>query len=96
MSYHNPPTVPRKSATFDDYTLSEIRRAANTGISAVFDPVGRVLGSQKLGTAGYIDTILPAPLPETVYGRFGDLVFFLLLACVTGLAIALKPDNCGA
>lgn len=72
-----------------------LARAANTGISAVFDPVGRVLGSQKLGTAGYIDTILPAPLPETVYGRFGDLVFFLLLACVTGLAIALKPDNCG-
>src|SRR3954452_11131562 len=32
MSYHNPPTTPRKSATFDDYTLSEIRRAAATGI----------------------------------------------------------------
>ena len=27
-----PPTTPRKSATFDDYTLSEIRRAAATGI----------------------------------------------------------------
>ena len=27
-----PGTVPRKSATFDDYTLSEIRRAAATGI----------------------------------------------------------------
>ncbi|WP_333794672.1 FMN-binding glutamate synthase family protein [Hyphomicrobium sp.] len=32
MSYHNPPTTPRMSATFDDYTLSEIRRAALTGI----------------------------------------------------------------
>src|SRR5277367_895720 len=32
MAYVNPPTVPRKSATFDDYTLSEIRRAATTGI----------------------------------------------------------------
>jgi methylamine---glutamate N-methyltransferase subunit C len=32
MSYHNPPTTPRKSAVFDDYTLSEIRRAATTGI----------------------------------------------------------------
>ena len=28
----SPHTVPRKSATFDDYTLSEIRRAAATGI----------------------------------------------------------------
>lgn len=27
-----PTTVPRKSATFDDYTMSEIRRAAATGI----------------------------------------------------------------
>ena len=32
MSYDNPPTHPRKSATFDDYTLSELRRAAATGI----------------------------------------------------------------
>ena len=32
MSYHNPATPPRKSATFDDYTLAEIRRAAATGI----------------------------------------------------------------
>src|SRR6201996_2549694 len=32
MSYQNPPIFPRKSATFDDYTLSEIRRAATTGI----------------------------------------------------------------
>ena len=32
MTYTNPPTTPRKSARFDDYTLSEIRRAAETGI----------------------------------------------------------------
>ena len=32
MSAPTPRTVPRKSATFDDYTLSEIRRAAATGI----------------------------------------------------------------
>src|SRR6188472_3692502 len=32
MTYRNPPTTPRKSATFDDYNLSEIRRAAATGI----------------------------------------------------------------
>src|SRR5438045_6056443 len=32
MSYQNPPTKPRPSATFDEYTMSEIRRAAATGI----------------------------------------------------------------
>jgi methylamine---glutamate N-methyltransferase subunit C len=32
MAHDIPRTTPRKSATFDDYTLSEIRRAAVTGI----------------------------------------------------------------
>ena len=32
MSQNGTKTTPRKSATFDDYTLSEIRRAATTGI----------------------------------------------------------------
>jgi len=32
MASDIPMTTPRKSATFDDYTLSEIRRAAATGI----------------------------------------------------------------
>jgi len=32
MSNKIPQTLPRKSATFDDHTLSEIRRAASTGI----------------------------------------------------------------
>ncbi|MAU94838.1 MAG: FMN-binding glutamate synthase family protein [Fulvimarina sp.] len=32
MTYHNPPTPPRRSATFDDAAMAEIRRAAATGI----------------------------------------------------------------
>jgi hypothetical protein len=32
MDPNVPRTPPRKSATFDDYTLAEIRRAAATGI----------------------------------------------------------------
>ena len=32
MAHDIPRTTPRKSASFDDYTLSEIRRAATTGI----------------------------------------------------------------
>ena len=32
MDLDTPRTTPRKSATFDDYTLSEIRRAASTGL----------------------------------------------------------------
>ena len=32
MDMDDPPTTPRRSATFDEYSLSEIRRAAATGI----------------------------------------------------------------
>jgi apolipoprotein N-acyltransferase len=67
-----------------------LARSANTGISGMIDPVGRVLGKLPLDTAGYVDTILPAPLPPTLYARFGDTIFFLMLALVAGIAIALR------
>ncbi|MCA0871835.1 apolipoprotein N-acyltransferase [Seohaeicola saemankumensis] len=54
-------------------------RAANTGVSAVIDPLGRVRRSIPLGEAGYADAALPAPLPPTLYARTGDLPVILLL-----------------
>ncbi len=55
-------------------------RAANTGISSVIDPYGRVLGSLPLDTAGVLDSRLPKPVKDpTVYGRYGDLPFLILL-----------------
>ena len=46
-------------------------RAANTGISAVVDPLGRVIKSLPLGTEGILDARLP-PLPPTIFERVGD------------------------
>jgi apolipoprotein N-acyltransferase len=54
-------------------------RAANTGISAVIDAHGRVLGHLPLATRGIIDRRLPAAIPPPPYARFGDLAFFLML-----------------
>jgi apolipoprotein N-acyltransferase len=48
-------------------------RAANTGISAVVDPLGRVIEALPLGTDGVLDSRLPRPLPPTPYARTGDL-----------------------
>jgi apolipoprotein N-acyltransferase len=47
-------------------------RAANTGVSAVIDPVGRILRSLPLGSEGILDAALPRPLDPTWYARFGD------------------------
>jgi apolipoprotein N-acyltransferase len=55
-------------------------RAANTGISAVVDPLGRVIRSLPLGTEGVLDSALPRPLPPTVYARAGDGPAVLLVA----------------
>ena len=55
-------------------------RAANTGISAVVDPLGRVIESLPLGTEGLIDARLPQPLPTTLYARAGDGPFAAMLA----------------
>ena len=50
-----------------------IVRAANTGISAVIDPVGRIVAQLGLGLEGVLDSSLPAADPPTIYARVGDL-----------------------
>ncbi|MCG8434527.1 MAG: apolipoprotein N-acyltransferase, partial [Gammaproteobacteria bacterium] len=54
-------------------------RAANTGISAVVDPYGRILNRLDLNQAGVIDAPLPAALPSTIYAKFGDFALLLLM-----------------
>jgi apolipoprotein N-acyltransferase len=54
-----------------------VARAANTGISAMIDPLGRVTASLGLGTTGILDAALPAPIASTPYGRLGEWWFWL-------------------
>jgi apolipoprotein N-acyltransferase len=54
-------------------------RAANTGISAVIDPLGRVVARLGLGIEGVLDSTLPAANPPTVYARAGDLPAAILV-----------------
>ncbi len=54
-------------------------RAANTGISAVIDPLGRIIASLPLGAEGVLDSALPRALDETPYARLGDSVYVALM-----------------
>jgi apolipoprotein N-acyltransferase len=59
-------------------------RAANTGISAVVDPLGRVVASLPLGSEGILDASLPKAIAPTAYVRFGDdtLILFMVVSLI--------------
>jgi apolipoprotein N-acyltransferase len=62
-------------------------RAANTGISAVIDPVGRIIDALPLGTDGVLDARLPRPTILTPYARTGDVPTGLVLALAAALVL---------
>ena len=64
-------------------------RAANTGISAVIDPYGRVQQRLDLDVRGTIDADLPAALPATLSAKFGDWIFAITMLGGAGLFGAL-------
>jgi apolipoprotein N-acyltransferase len=72
-------------------------RAANTGISAVVDPYGRVLAHLGLGEEGVLDSPLPAPAPRlTLYAQYGDSVpvgLIVLMAIVAWALPARRVSN---
>jgi apolipoprotein N-acyltransferase len=59
-------------------------RAANTGISGVIDPVGRVVDALPLGVEGVLDASLPRAIGMTTYVRFGDdaLILFMVVSLI--------------
>ena len=63
-------------------------RDANTGISAVIDPVGRIINSLPLGVEGVLDSPLPRAIAPTLYAQFGNYVLILFL--VASLIILAK------
>lgn len=67
-----------------------VARAANTGISAMIDPYGRMTNSLGMGQAGFIDAALPEAREQTLYSKTGDwlaiglMLAFLLILGLTG------------
>lgn len=59
-----------------------LARAANTGISAMVDSLGRVIGSLPLGSEGVLDARLPRAISEPTYARLGDSPVAILVALI--------------
>ena len=67
-----------------------VARAANTGISAIIDPLGRITGQLGLNKIGIVDGALPAAIAATPYSRLGQLWFWLLVSATAALAWAFS------
>jgi len=71
-------------------------RAANSGISAIVDPYGRVRAHLRLGVAAALEGNLPAVAALTPYTRLGDVIFALFLLLCVGVAAAAARRRGGA
>ncbi|QFU14929.1 apolipoprotein N-acyltransferase [Microvirga thermotolerans] len=68
-------------------------RDANTGISAVVDPYGRVTASLPLGAEGVLDADLPAAIPAPVQARAGTFALTAMLLICLMAAMALRGSR---
>jgi apolipoprotein N-acyltransferase len=60
-----------------------LARAANTGISALFDAYGREQGRMGMRETGLVVATLPGALPPTLFARFGLAIPGLLaISCL--------------
>ena len=66
-----------------------IGRVAGTGITALIDSYGRILNKIGLHKPGVIDGHIPGKIAPTLYAKFGDWVFFIILLFWSFLA----PSN---
>ncbi|RYE04540.1 MAG: apolipoprotein N-acyltransferase [Sphingomonadales bacterium] len=67
-----------------------ILRATPTGISAVIDARGRLLGTVPAGQEGAIEVPLPAPGAPTLFARLGNLMALAVALLFVALAVALR------
>ena len=72
-----------------------VARAANTGISAVVDPVGRVVNSLPLGEEGVLDAPLPRAIGAPLYARTGDApaAIIVVAALIVLIRRRLRADR---
>ena len=89
----------RSSAAYQHFEQAMMRaveegrylvRAANTGISGVVDPYGRVLASTRLFDTAVLVEEVRYLRARTVYSRVGDLMAYLSLALTVLAVVAVR------
>tara|TARA_A100001011_G_C14283583_1_gene832623 strand:+ start:334 stop:1854 length:1521 start_codon:yes stop_codon:yes gene_type:complete len=72
-----------------------VLRSANTGISALIDPYGKILKKIPLNIEGYLDVKIPKKIDETLYSKFGSKNWNLFLICLFALFyfLCFKKSN---
>ena len=70
-----------------------IVRSANTGISAVIDPFGRIIARLGLGAEGVFDSALPKPTSPTLFSRVRDMPVALAVALSTVIVVRRRAKQ---
>jgi len=72
-----------------------LARVANTGITAMIDPYGRITASLPLGTQGILDVGLPKALKDiTLYSQYGeDVVLILIFLSILSILMLRRWNN---
>jgi apolipoprotein N-acyltransferase len=74
-----------------------VARAANTGVSAMIDPFGRLTATLGLGARGALDSALPAPIEgRTLYARLGEGPPLALAGCAAAALLLRRARRAAA
>lgn len=69
-------------------------RVANTGVSAIIDPLGRMQATIELETEGVVDAALPNALPGTpIAARTGGLFFPLIIGLILVISLIFEKKR---
>ena len=71
-------------------TRRHVLRAANTGITAIIDPTGKIVASTEIFERTRLDRKIKLAKMDTVYTRIGDLFVYINFALLMWICFAMR------